>query len=66
MSRTKPTLLHLRHETKEKLRLAVAHSTHRGMSSLADEILTKELDKMLETDESIEQLIEVMRRGQQP
>jgi len=66
MSRTKPTLLRLREGTVTKLRLAVEQSAHRSMASLADEILDKQLDKLLmDYDDSVEKMIEAMRRGQQ-
>ena len=67
MSSTKPTLLRLRQTTVDKLKLAVSQSAHRSMATLADEILDIELDKRLgQASDAIDQMVEAVRRGQQP
>jgi len=67
MSKTKPTLLRLRQETVDKLKLCLTQSAHRSMASLADEILNTELTKRLaQYNDALELMIEDMRRGQQP
>jgi len=62
MSDTRPTLLRLRHTTVDKLRAALSQSAHRSMASLADEILDRELTKML--DDDVARLIGAMRHGE--
>jgi hypothetical protein len=47
MAGIKNQMLRLRSETVDKLRAMLDVSPHRSMSSLADEILDKALDKML-------------------
>jgi hypothetical protein len=48
MSDLKPTLLRLRTTTVDALKLELKQSSHRSMASLADEILSKELERRLE------------------
>lgn len=66
MSDTKPTLLRLRQSTVDKLKAVLAHSAHRSMASLADEILDKELSKQLDIhDDDITRMVKAVRHGQQ-
>lgn len=48
MATTTQAHFRLRNTTMDKLRLALDASAHRSMAALADDILDKALDKMLE------------------
>lgn len=67
MSEIRPTLLRLKQTTVDKLKLAVSKSAHRSMATLADEILDEELSRRLGVhSDEIDQMVEAVRRGQQP
>jgi hypothetical protein len=63
MSDLKPTLLRLRQTTVDKLKIHLKVSSHRSMASLADEILSNELDRRLEKQTAdLDKLVDAARR----
>jgi len=62
MSDLKPTLLRLRTTTVDALKLELKQSSHRSMASLADEILSKELERRLENQSAqLDKLVNAAR-----
>jgi len=62
MSELKPTLLRLRTSTVDALKLELKQSSHRSMASLADEILSKELERRLENQSAqLDKLVNTAR-----
>jgi len=59
---TKPTLLRLREETVDMMKVELKHSSHRSMAALADDILNAELQRRMNShNDRLEKFIEASR-----
>lgn len=63
MSDLRPTLLRLRESTVDALKIELKTSSHRSMAALADDILSTELERRLESkSQQLDKLVDAARR----